>query len=77
METHVGAALVEPLVRLLPCPFCGAQVAADDVTLCEEDCCGAQPRWIDCPNEDCGLVLHLGPCPNLEHAAMQWNRRPT
>ena len=54
---------------LLPCPFCGGT----EITIfhCEEDCCGAKPRWVECP---CGCELS-GHWNNDSEAIAGWNDR--
>lgn len=59
---------VDPIV--MPCPFCGGCEAT--ITHCEEDCCGAKPRWIECP---CGCELG-GLWNTDEDAVKQWEDRP-
>ena len=57
--------------QLSPCPFCGEQKA--EIDHCEEECCGAKPRWIRCP---CGCELG-GLWKNDEEAVSAWNTRIT
>jgi len=56
-------------VVLLPCPFCGGNDA--EISHCEEGCCGAKPRWVQCP---CGCELG-GVWANDAEAIASWNRR--
>lgn len=54
---------------MLPCPFCGGSEAT--IVHCEDGCCGAKPRWIQCP---CGCELG-GSWLNDSEAIVGWNRR--
>lgn len=62
------AAPLQPI--LTPCPFCGTSDA--EIVYCEEGCCGAKPRWIQCP---CGCEL-AGNWTTDEDAVKQWEGRP-
>ena len=48
-------------MNLLPCPFCGG---APEVSYCEPECCGAEPRMVECK---CGASVYGGPD--------DWNKR--
>lgn len=56
-------------IPLLPCPFCGS--GDIDIIHCEEDCCGAKPRLIEC---QCGCELS-GNWADDTSAIAAWNRR--
>lgn len=71
LENHVWTYLSKfTLIKLsmLPCPFCGG---APEISHCEEACCGARPRWIQCK---CGCELG-GLWYNDEEAIRDWNKR--
>lgn len=55
--------------KFIPCPFCkGTKI---EISHCEEDCCGARPRWISCM---CGCELTVTVATD-EEAIAQWNER--
>ena len=56
-------------VVMLPCPFCGGDEF--ETVYCDEDCCGAKPRWIQCP---CGAELG-GTWNSDDDANRAWNTR--
>tara|TARA_Y100000310_G_scaffold341165_1_gene439427 strand:+ start:98 stop:280 length:183 start_codon:yes stop_codon:yes gene_type:complete len=56
-------------IKLKPCPFCGGEA---EIQYCEEGCCGALPRSIEC---ECGCYLGLEAFPTEESAIQAWNRR--
>lgn len=60
---------VKPIV-MLPCPFCGREEV--EIVQCEEGCCGAKPRWIQC---ECGCELG-GTWSDDCEAVAAWNSRP-
>ena len=60
---------IERYNMLKECPFCGSTEV--EIVHCEEDCCGAKPRWIQCV---CGCELG-GSWNNDEEAINTWNTR--
>lgn len=60
------------LEELLPCPFCGCQAEID---YCDEGCCGALPRSVECTNLQCGLEWFTVIAKNDAEAIRQWNTR--
>lgn len=58
-----------PESELLPCPFCGGTEVT--ITHCDDGCCGAKPRFIECP---CGCELG-GNWQNDVEAIKAWSRR--
>jgi hypothetical protein len=59
------------VMLLLPCPFCGCDGESLTITHCEEDCCGAKPRSIQC---ECGCELS-GTWNTDDDAVRSWNTR--
>jgi hypothetical protein len=55
-------------MKLKPCPFCNGK---PKITFCEEECCGAKPRWVRCK---CGFFL-FATCDTEEEAIKIWNTR--
>ena len=67
-QKDVDRASVKSIV-MLPCPFCGGEEF--ETVYCDEDCCGAKPRWIQCP---CGAELG-GIWNSDDDANRAWNTR--
>ena len=56
------------MIELKPCPFCGSTDI--DIFFCEEACCGAKARSVDC---ECGCTIWVD-C--IEKDAIEkWNQR--
>jgi hypothetical protein len=60
----------EVIEKLIPCPFCGKKDKIE-ITYCDEFCCGARPRWINC---DCGCQLY-GNWYSNDDLINSWNDR--
>ena len=56
--------------ELKPCPFCGGEDI--EIVHCEEGCCGAKPRLMECK---CGCSLWVS-AQNDNEAIATWNTRP-
>lgn len=56
---------------LLPCPICGEK---SQIIYCDEHCCGAEPRMVQCNSGSCELLVWVNG--NTDEAAIkQWNTR--
>lgn len=67
-QNEINRADTIPDEELLSCPFCGKEPYID---YCEVECCGGQPRMIDCK---CGASLWVNARTDLD-AIKQWNTR--
>ncbi len=56
---------------MLPCPKCGSRKIS--LSVCEPECCGAKPLWIDC---ECGITFGFSKdVSSREDAIKEWNYR--
>lgn len=58
--------------KLKPCPWCGSRVS---IMYCDEGCCGAKPRGVECDNRECGFDLFSVSADDDSQAIAQWNSR--